>query len=505
MNALLAKPKESSKNREVVSFFADSTKKLLIHGAWCAAESGETFDVVDPFDGQKLCQVARGGAADIDLAVSSAREAFNGDWSKATPRQRERLLQRVADLIEENIDAFATLETLDQGKAFGVGRYAEIPGAIEQFRFFAGATQNLQGAVIPTSISYQPAGKRVFAYTKKEPIGVVGAIVPWNSPLVLTAMKLAPAVAAGCTVVLKPAEDTPLTALMLGQIFLEAGFPPGVLNVVSGYGDEAGAALASHPGVDKIAFTGSTQTGRLILDAAKANLKKVSLELGGKSPTIIFDDADLGMAIPGAANAIYFNSGQVCVAGSRLYAQRKIFDQVVEGVAEAAKNMVLGHGLNEGTQMGPMVSRQHAERVSGFIDRAQGDGAEVITGGEAFGPNESFIAPTVVANVSDNMEIVQEEVFGPVVVCAPFDDEEEVIAAANNSSFGLAASVWTESLSRAQRTSDDVRSGTVWVNCHAIYDASLPIGGLKQSGWGRDSGLAALDGYTEIKTVCSVV
>jgi len=399
----------------------------------------------------------------------------------------------------------AAIESLDQGKPIGVAQYAEIPGAIEQFRYFAGATQNLQGAVLPTSINYQPAGKKVFAYTQKEAIGVVAAIVPWNSPLVLTAMKLAPALAAGCTVVLKPAEDTPLTALRLGELFIEAGFPPGVLNIVTGYGAEAGAALAEHNDVDKVTFTGSTVTGRKILESAKGNLKKVSLELGGKSPTIIFDDADMEAAISGAANAIFFNGGQVCIAGSRLYVQESKFDEVVDGVAQIARDMQMGHGLNAGTQMGPMVSRAHAEKVIAHVTRAQADGAEVLAGGSLTGPNDSFVLPTVITNAHADMAISREEVFGPVVVCAPFREAEDVLRLANDTDYGLAASVWTESLSTAHQMSDGIRSGTVWINCHAMYDASLPIGGMKQSGWGRDSGLAALEAYLELKTVVGVV
>ena len=480
--------------------------KLLIDNKWQSSNKGAEFPVVDPFDGAVLCHASRADESDVDVAVASARRALTSpDWGKATPRTRERLLQKVADLIEAEIDHLATLETLDQGKPFYVGRYAEIPGAIEQFRFFACATQQLEGAVIPTSISYQPEGKDVFAYTTKEPVGVVAAIVPWNSPLVLTAMKLAPALAAGCTVVLKPAEDTPLTALRLGELFCEAGFPPGVVNVVTGYGSEAGAALAAHPGVDKVAFTGSTATGRQILDAAKGNLKKVSLELGGKSPTIIFDDADLDAAIAGAANAIFFNGGQVCVAGSRLYAHKSVFDKVIEGIAERAKAIGLGHGLNEKTEMGPLVSRLHADRVMNHVSRAKEQGAEIIVGGEQSGPNNSFISPTVMTSISETMDIVKEEVFGPALVCSSFEDANDVISKANDSDYGLAASVWTESLSRAHQMSSAVRAGTVWVNCHAMYDASLPIGGMKQSGWGRDSGVAAMEGYTELKTVCSVV
>jgi len=324
-----------------------------------------------------------------------------------------------------------------------------------------------------------------------------------NNPLVLTAMKLAPALAAGCTVVLKPAEDTSLTALRLGELMQEAGVPAGVLNIVTGMGATAGAALAGHSGVDKVAFTGSTETGRAILDAAKGNLKKVTLELGGKSPVIVLDDADLDLAIPGAANAIFFNGGQVCVAGSRLYVQRKVYDKVVAGIAEIAKGIKLGNGLDQTTQMGPMVSAKQAARVAQFIQKAKTDGATIVTGGERVG--ETFIQPTVITDVTPDMEIVREEVFGPVIVCTPFDDVDTLVGLANDSHYGLASSIWTESLSSAHRLAGRIKAGTVWINSHSMYDASLPIGGMKQSGWGRDSGQDAIENYLELKTVCAIL
>ncbi len=477
----------------------------FINGAWCPSVSGNTFETLDPATGECIGSLQRSNSADIDTAVAAAREAFDdGRWSKMVPMERAKILWRIADLIEENIDELAELETLDQGKALYVGRWAEIPGAVGQFRYFSGLATKIEGSTIPTSISYQPEGKEVFAYTQKEPVGVVGAIVPWNSPLVLTAMKLAPALAAGCTVVLKPAENTSLTAVRLVELMAEAGLPDGVINLVCGYGAEAGQALAEHSGVDKIAFTGSTATGRRILDAAKGNLKKVTLELGGKSPVIVMDDADIDAAIQGAANAIFFNGGQVCIAGSRLYCHRSVFDRVTQGIAEIARSIKLGHGLDQSTQMGPLVSREHSSKVGEFIDSGKRDGASILCGGDIAGPNGTFVTPTVLTDVTPDMSIVREEIFGPVLVASAFDDPDEVINAANDSEYGLASGVWTESLSNGLRFANAIRAGTVWINGHAMYDASLPIGGMKQSGWGRDSGQAALENYLELKTVCAI-
>jgi phenylacetaldehyde dehydrogenase len=487
------------------AFLARGGNRLLIGGEWVPGQSGQTLDTLDPATGKALTQIVRGSAADVDKAVAAARAAFDGGaWPALMPVERSRLLWKMADLIEQNIDELSELETLDQGKPLFVGRWAEIPGAVNQFRFFAGQAMTIEGSTITPSINYQPAGKSVTAWTLREPVGVVAAIVPWNSPIVLAAMKLAPALAAGCTVVLKPAEDTSLTALRLGELFIEAGFPPGVVNIVTGLGPEVGGPLSAHPGVDKVTFTGSTQTGRTVLEAAKGNLKRVTLELGGKSPAIIMPDADLDLAIPGAANGIFFNAGQVCVAGSRLYAHRSVYDKVVEGVAAYAQGLKLGHGLDPSTQMGPVVSQKQAERIAGFVSGAKTQGASVVTGGERSGAAGTFISPTVVAGVHGQMEIVREEVFGPVVVVQAFDDVDEVIAAANDTVYGLAASVWTESLSNAHGLSRRLRAGTVWINCHLMYDASLPIGGVKQSGWGRESGQVAMENYLDWKTVCAV-
>lgn len=490
----------------VKSFLETKARKLLINNEWVDASDGATIDSVDPATGESLASIAEASKADVDRAVTAARAAFeSNEWHNMTGSTRAKLMWRMADLMEENIDELAELETLDQGKPLYVGRWAEIPGAIEQFRYFAGQCTRLEGTTIPTSIDYQPEGKRIFAYTVKEPVGVVAAIVPWNSPLIMAAMKLAPILAAGCTVILKPAEDTSLTAIRLGELLIEAGFPAGVINILTGRGEVTGQALVEHPGVDKIAFTGSTEIGKKIVADARHNLKRVTLELGGKSPVIIMPDADLEAAIPGAANAIFFNGGQVCVAGSRIYAHSSVFEQVVDGVSEAAKAMQLGHGLNPETQCGPLVSAKHSGRVASYIEGGIADGAEIRAGGARENADSNFIQPTVMTNVTPDMAVVREEIFGPVVVCAAFDDVEEVLNLANDTTYGLASSIWTSDHGTAHTMASDVRAGTVWINCHSMYDATLPIGGVKESGWGRESGQQAVDNYMELKTVCSVV
>ena len=490
-------------NRQLLATRA-SADGLFINGEWGPAADSRRMDTIDPASGMVTGSLPVAGAGDIDRAVAAARGALPG-WRATPPVERSRILWKMAELMEAEIDALAELETLDQGKPLFVGRWAEIPGAINQFRFFAGQAMAIEGTSIESSINYQPQGKQMRTWTVREPVGVVAAIVPWNSPIVLTAMKLAPALAAGCTIVLKPAEDTSLTAMRLVELLHQAGLPAGVINLVTGPGHETGAALAAHPGIDKVAFTGSTATGRAILDAAKTNFKRVTLELGGKSPVIVMEDADLDLAIPGVANAIFFNAGQVCIAGSRLYVHAAIHDRLIAGVCDYAASLKLGHGLDPATQMGPLVSARHAERVEGYIRRAKADGATVLTGGERSGSAGTFIAPTVLADVAQGMEIVREEVFGPVLVAQRFTDPDAVIALANDSDYGLAASVWTENLSHAHRMSAALQAGTVWINCHAMYDASLPIGGMRQSGWGRDSGRQAMDNYLEWKTVCAVV
>ena len=478
-----------------VSKFVSGSRKLLIDGQWVEAASGKTFPVYNPATGEVLANVAEGDKEDIDRAVKAARRAFEtGPWSKMAPTERGQLLYRLADLIEKNADEFAQLESLDNGKPLTVARAADVPLTIDHFRYMAGWATKIEGNTIPIPGQY-------FSYTLRQPIGVVGQIIPWNFPLLMAAWKLGAALTVGCTVVLKPAEQTPLSALRLGELFLEAGFPAGVVNIVPGYGETAGAALAAHEDVNKIAFTGSTEVGKLIVKAATGNLKKVTLELGGKSPNIILSDMDVSTAIAGASNAIFFNQGEVCSAGSRLYVQKSIFDQVVEGVAEQAKNIKVGSGFDPSTQMGPLVSDEQLARVTGYLQSGVSEGAKTVTGGQRYGDRGYFVEPTVIVNANQQMKIVQEEIFGPVVVAQPFDDLEEIAATANDTPYGLAAGIWTHDISKAHRLAKLLRAGTVWVNCYSVFDAALPFGGFKQSGWGREMGHEALNNYLETKAV----
>jgi phenylacetaldehyde dehydrogenase len=412
------------------------------------------------------------------------------------------LIWKLGDLIDQHLEEFAFLESLDNGKPLTVARAADVPLAAELFRYMAGWATKLEGNTIPLSVPYTPNAKYL-SYTLREPVGVVGQIIPWNFPLLMAAWKLGPALATGCAVVLKPAEQTPLSALRLGELIVEAGFPEGVVNIVPGYGETAGAALAAHNDVDKIAFTGSTEVGKLIVHAATGNLKRVSLELGGKSPNVIFKDADLDVAIPGAASGIFFNQGQCCCAGSRLYVEKDVFDKVIEGISASAKKIRVGSGLDPKTQMGPLVSEEQLNRVCGYLESGFSQGAKAAAGGQKKGDKGYFVEPTVLVDTTEDMKVVQEEIFGPVVVAMPFSSTEEIIPRANDNVYGLAAGIWTRNISKAHRMAESLQAGTVWINCYNIFDAALPFGGYKQSGWGREMGHDVLNNYTQTKAVCA--
>ena len=487
-----------------VQEFVSRPRKMFVDGKWVEAASGKTFPTYNPATGEVLAQIAEGDREDIDRAVKAARKAFeSGPWPEMTASQRGRLIWKLGDLIEEHLEEFAQLESLDNGKPLSVARVADVPLAADLFHYMAGWATKIEGNTIPISASSKHV--KYLAYTRREPVGVVGQIIPWNFPLLMAAWKLGPALATGCTVVLKPAEQTPLSALLLAELIAEAGFPDGVVNVVPGYGETAGAALAAHPDVDKIAFTGSTEVGRLILQAAAGNLKKVSLELGGKSPNLVFADADMKATIPGAASAIFFNHGQCCCAGSRLYIEQSIFDHVVHGVAEQAKKIKLGPGFDPETSMGPLVSEEQMNRVCSYLESGLHEGAEAVVGGHKRPGAGYFVEPTVMVKTKPDMKVVREEIFGPVVCAMPFRDVDKLIAEANQSEYGLAAAVWTRDISKAHRIAEKLRAGTVWINCYNVFDAALPFGGYKQSGWGREMGHEALELYTEVKAICAAI
>ncbi len=482
--------------------FLAQPKQLLIDGQWQPSLLGQSFEVQNPSTEQIIGCVAEAKADDVDAAVRAARQAFDsGPWAKMTPSQRGKLIWKIGDLIERHNDELAQIETLDNGKPFSVAKVADVPLAADIFRYMAGWCTKIEGNTIPITVPYAP-GAEFHAFTLKEPVGVVAQIIPWNFPLLMAAWKLAPALASGCTVVLKPAEQTPLSAIRLGELIQEAGIPDGVVNIITGFGETAGAALAAHDGVDKVAFTGSTEVGRLIVNAASGNLKKVSLELGGKSPNVILKDADLATAIPGAANAIFFNHGQCCCAGSRLYIEQDVFEQVTSGIAEEANKLVVGDGFEEATAMGPLVSQEQFNTVTGYLDRGREAGARPLCGGEALDRDGFFVKPTVLVDTHESMDVVQEEIFGPVVVAMPFSNVEELKQRANDTIYGLAAGVWTADIKKAHRLAKTIRAGTVWVNCYNVFDAALPFGGYKQSGWGREMGHEVLHDYLETKSVC---
>lgn len=472
---------------------------LFINGEDVASASEETIDVLDPATGQVLAKSAAGGSVDVNKAVHAARAAFeSGPWAQMTGLQRGRLITKFADRIEELATELAEIEAIDCGKPVTYAQYVDVGLTANIYHYFAGWASKVAGEHV------SPCTPGDFhAFTSREPVGVVAAIAPWNFPLILTAYKLAPLLAVGCTVVIKPSELTPLSTLRLAKIALEVGFPPGVINVVTGYGKDVGQALVEHPGVDKVAFTGSVETGKLIAKAATGTLKRVTLELGGKSPIIVLPDADLDKVIPGVAGAIFFHQGQVCTAGTRLYVHDSIRDKVLEGVADASKGLVIGHGLDPATTMGPMISAAQREKVMGYLDEGQSAGAETVIGGKSIDGQGYFMEPTILANTTDSMSVVREEIFGPVLAAQGFsdDDLDAVAAKANNSVFGLAASIWTQDLSAAHKLAKKVKAGSVWVNQHNFFDPSLPFGGFKQSGYGREQGSEAVRTFTEVKSV----
>jgi len=469
---------------------------LFIGGKWQDSVSGKTFVTANPATGEVICQVAEGDKADVDLAVKAARKAFtDGPWPKMNASERGRLLHKLADLIEQNQEELAALESLDNGKPLRDAMAADLPLTIKCYRYYAGWADKVHGKTIPVEGPY-------FCYTRHEPIGVVGQIIPWNFPLLMQAWKWGPALATGCTIVLKPAEQTPLTALRVAQLAQEAGIPDGVINVIPGFGPTAGAAVSSHMDIDKVAFTGEYLTGQLVMEAAaKSNLKRVSLELGGKSPNVVFADADLDAAVAGAYFGLFFNQGQCCCAGSRLFVEEKVHDQFVEKVLKKARSQKVGDPFDPETTQGPQVSQEQFDRVMGFIESGKKEGAKLLIGGNRCGSKGYFIEPTVFDNVTDNMKIAKEEIFGPVMNILKFKDVNEVIQRGNQTFFGLAAAVWTRDISKAHRLANGLRAGTVWINCYDVFDAAAPFGGFKMSGFGRELGEYALELYTEVKTV----
>lgn len=486
--------------RESTLEFLQKPMKMLINGKWVDAINGQTFPTYNPASGEVLAQVPLADVEDVSRAVQAAREAYeHGPWGKMGASERSKLLWKVADLIDENADELAELEVLDNGKPYRVARRGDLPSASEHFRYYAGWATKIEGSTIPVSIPNQ------FVYTLREPMGVVGLIIPWNFPLLMAAWKLAPALACGNVAILKPAEETPLSALRLGELILAAGFPEGVVNILTGPGVPTGAAMTANMGIDKIAFTGSTEVGRKVMEAAAtSNLKRVSLELGGKSPLVICADADISKAIKGATWAGFSTAGQECVAGSRLFIERPVYDDILQGLSEQANRLRVDHGFAEKVHVGPIISQQQLDRILSYIESGEQSGANVVAGGERLGDEKAggyFISPTVFSHQDDDLKIVKEEIFGPVIAATPFDSWEELVNRANNSSYGLAAGIWTSDVSKAHRFAQQVEAGTVWINGYGLFDAAAPFGGYKQSGFGREMGKDAIELYTQVKTV----
>ena len=492
---IVESPNQAKQSERVHSFLQSSAKKLLIGGKWVPSKSGKTFETINPATEKVLALVAEADQADVDEAVKAARKAFEeGSWPAMSPHQRTRVLLKIAELVDLHADELAELETLDNGKPLTQSRSIDIAAAAGMFRYFAGWPTKIYGETNPSEQS-------MLNYTLREPMGVCGLITPWNFPLMMAVQKMAPALACGNTVILKPAEQTPLTALRLGELIQEAGVPDGVVNVLTGFGPGAGSAISEHLGIDKVSFTGSTEVGKLILAASTGNLKRVSLELGGKSPNIIFPDADLKVAVPNAMNGVFFNSGQVCVAGTRIFVQRDMYDDFLDQFSKATERMTLGDPMDPKTRLGPVVSKEQFDRVKGYLDVGRKEGARVMVGGEVREGKGYFVQPTLFADVNNSMRIAREEIFGPVAAAIPFKDENDVVIQGNDTTYGLAAAVWTKDISRAHKVARALKAGTVWVNCYGITDTGMPFGGYKQSGFGRENGKYALDLFTQIKSV----
>ncbi|MDN6680205.1 MAG: aldehyde dehydrogenase family protein [Yaniella sp.] len=487
----------SSRLRE----FLDRPKQLLINGEWVDSRAEKVFKTYNPATGEVLAEVAQGTEADLNAAVAAARSAFEeGSWARMRPNMREELLWRISQKITEWADDFAELESLDNGKPQGIAAAFDVRSAADCFRYYAGWPSKIQGSVNNPSMVLAPPEAEFHSYTRREPVGVCGQIIPWNFPLLMAAWKIAPALATGNTVVLKPAEQTPLSALLLGEVLMEAGIPDGVVNIVPGYGD-IGAVLSSHADVDKVAFTGSTEVGKKIVESAKGNLKKVSLELGGKSPNIVFADADIPNAVAGALQGFTLNSGQACEAGTRVYVHEDIYDEFNSALAEAVEQLQIGPGNAPASDITPLVSEEQLNRVVGYLDAGKAAGAKVLVGGNRWGDTGYYIEPTVFTNTTPDMSISREEIFGPVTLSIPFSQEDEVIEAANDSEYGLAAALWTKDLSRAHRVASRLQAGSVWVNTYHALDSQLPFGGYHQSGWGRELGPESIELYTQVKSV----